>query len=229
MASLLDRLLGRPRFDRRYEIIDYVIRTRGYQSYLEIGTSSGRSLARVRCARKVGVDPEPQAEPTNWELHKKTSDEFFAANREGFDCIFIDGLHHAEQVVRDIFHALAALRPRGLILIHDCNPLTERAQRRERGPDGSGTWNGDVWKAIAFVRQARPDLFCRVLARDHGIGLLFPIQEGSPPALTPEIEKEARACFESLSWEDLEKRRRDLLGLMHDREEFETELRRHAR
>ena len=228
--GLLDRLLpGRNRFERRYEIINYVARSRGFERYLELGISNGRCLDRVRCRHRVGVDPNPRcAPPTDWTMHAVTSDAFFAANRETFQLIFIDGLHHAEQVVRDIYNSLAVLEPGGLILLHDCDPKSEEAQLRESaGPDAG--WNGDVWKAIAWVRAFRPELRCEVIRRDQGIGVLFPLDDADKPVLTPEVEKEAGAWFETLSWSDLEARRDELLGNLKDRRDLEALLTRHGR
>jgi hypothetical protein len=229
MASWLAKRLGRRPFERRYEIINYVAETRGYERYLEIGTSNGRCLEKIRCASKVGVDPNPRCEPTDWTLHAKPSDEFFAANRDRFDLVFIDGLHLAEQVVRDIFHSLAVLEPGGIILLHDCNPQTAEAASREPVElGGDASWNGDVWKAIAYVRAHHPELYCQVIRRDQGIGVLFPT-EPRTFALTPEIEARAQAFMAPLSFQDLARDRDTLLGAIRDGRELEAELTRHRR
>ena len=54
-----------------------------------------------------------------------TSDAFFLQNKQLFDLIFIDGLHHSHQVLRDINNALRWLSPSGTIVLHDCNPWIE--------------------------------------------------------------------------------------------------------
>jgi hypothetical protein len=229
MASWRETLFGRRAFERRYEIINYVAETRGFQRYLEIGTSNGRCLEKVRCAYKVGVDPNPRCTPTDWTLHAKPSDEFFAGNSETFDLVFIDGLHLAEQVVRDIFHSLEVLEPGGVVLLHDCDPQTEDAASREPVElGGDASWNGDVWKAIAYVRAHHPELYCQVIRRDQGIGVLFP-KEDRAIRLTPEIESQAGAFIAPLGWSDLERDRAALLGSIRTARELEAQLRRHGR
>ncbi|WP_340581761.1 hypothetical protein, partial [Klebsiella pneumoniae] len=85
----------------RIEIIQMHIDKYGYKSYLEIGVQGGDCFRAINCETKVGVDPDTGSAAT---IHK-TSDEFFARNndmweKEMFDCIFIDVLHHADQVER---------------------------------------------------------------------------------------------------------------------------------
>ena len=52
-----------------------------------------------------------------------TSNDFFKNNNKQYDVIFIDGDHCAQQVRQDIFNALNALSPQGIILLHDVFPL----------------------------------------------------------------------------------------------------------
>ena len=210
---------------KRYEILNYFIRTRDCRDYLEIGISSGRCISRVRCAHKTGVDPNPRAQPKGWTLHPKTSDDFFAANQDEFDLVFIDGLHWAEQALRDLLHSLAVLRSGGMVLLHDCHPVGEAEQRRDVNLE-SGGWKGDVWKTIAFTRRFLPGLFCCVIDLDQGMGVVVPRAGHSLPALTPELEAQAQRCFDSLGWCDLERQRGELLGLVGDVSSLEAELRR---
>jgi hypothetical protein len=74
------------------------------KSYLEIGVSGGENFQKIRCENKVGVDPEPTSPATIF----LPSDDFFKQNKETFDVIFIDGLHHSDQVLRDINNSLAS-------------------------------------------------------------------------------------------------------------------------
>ncbi len=209
---------------KRYEILNDFAKNWGYENYLEIGTSRGRCLERVRCKNKTGVDPAPKVERPEWTLQKMTSDDFFASTEAKFDLIFIDGLHLAEQVLRDIYNSLAALAPGGAILLHDCHPNTEDAQLRDVDDAPGRHWNGDVWKAIAFVRQSLPDLFCRVLDVDEGIGVILPKSSGGAPVLTAKIENDAKEFFESLTYADLVARGDELLGLLSNRAALEAQL-----
>jgi predicted O-methyltransferase YrrM len=150
----------------RVRLLNHLIATRRYRSYLEIGVGSGRTFRAVAAARKVGVDPRGRIGV------KATSDQWFASNRERFDLVFIDGLHHARQVLRDVRNSLAALSPSGLIVLHDCLPAGRRQQQCPR-PRGLKAWNGDVWKAVVELRK-RPDIDVAVLNADHGLGVVAP-------------------------------------------------------
>ena len=128
----------------RTNLINSLIRENEYRAYLEIGYGDGINFNEVKCPLKVSVDPI--FTPT----FKGTSDEFFKKNRRFFDLVFIDGLHLAEQVIKDVDNSLKWLYPNGAILIHDCKPRLEIHQSREKL---SRTWNGDVWKAIVELSR----------------------------------------------------------------------------
>jgi len=221
-----DRLRGRADFERRYDVTNFFIRKFGYRSYLEIGLFRGKCFRHVRCWQKTGVDPNPLVVRPGWDIRRVTSDAFFADNTERFDIVFIDGLHLAEQVVRDVYNSLACLNPGGAVLLHDCSPADEASQARDmsRLYDGK-TWNGDVWNAFAFIRATRRDLFCRVLDVDQGIGIVIPRDEAPHRPLTPTIERQAREFADRVSWSDLNADRVRLLGLIGNRLELESELR----
>jgi hypothetical protein len=223
--TLLRPLADRWYFKKRYDVLNYLVRKRGYRVYLEIGTATGRCLERVRCRDKTGVDPSPRVVRPEWNLRKMTSDAFFATNERKFDLIFIDGLHLAEQVVRDIYNSLAALNPGGAVLLHDCNPPSEATQLRDALLADGGKWNGDTWKAIVYMRKYLPGLFTRVLDLDQGIGIIIPSPQDAPPRYDAAVAQQAEELFRSLSWSDLEKNRGQLLGLIDNRNELETELR----
>jgi hypothetical protein len=153
---------------KRTDIINVLIQKYGYKSYLEVGTqdpASNFDLINAEC--KVSVDPFPRGEVT----FVGTSDEYFESIDESskFDIIFIDGLHHNDQVLRDIENSLNHLSENGTIVCHDCLPTTELMQARD---DHGGEWTGDVWKAIAELRVERIDLDIKVVNTDYGCGIL---------------------------------------------------------
>ena len=88
----------------RTEIVQRLIDRYSYQSYLEIGVDKGDTFKFIRCPLKHGVDPR-----RNVATHSMTSDDFFSTLDRNYDLIFIDGLHEAEQVKRDINNALEHL------------------------------------------------------------------------------------------------------------------------
>lgn len=179
----------------RWDLINALIEVNKYKSYLEIGVHNGNCFERIICEKKVGVDPYEFSKATVF----KTSDEFFADNIELLDIIFIDGLHHADQVYKDIVNAVQALKPNGTIIVHDCNPLSKEAQEV---PRGQSEWNGDVWKAWVKLRSERPDLEMCVLNMDEGCGI---IKLGN---------QEPLIITEELTWENLVKNRTEWLNLV---------------
>ncbi len=148
----------------RTDIINKLISEHNFKSYLEIGVQNGNNFSKVVCDRKVGVDPDTNSRATIYE----TSDEFFKNNRQRFDIIFIDGLHHENQVYKDITNALCCLGEGGIIVCHDMNPTTELAQRV---PRVQSHWNGDCWKAWVRLRK-RIDLDMLVIDTDEGCGVI---------------------------------------------------------
>jgi hypothetical protein len=224
LSFRLRALTHRGHFKKRYDVINYFAKRQRAKRYLEIGTRGGRTLQRVQVAHKVGVDPSPGPAGPGCTVYTKSSDEFFAMSDERFELIFIDGLHLAEQVLRDIWNSVAALAPGGAILLHDCSPPSEERASRDVGMANRGAWNGDVWKAIAYFRSHQPDVFCRVLDLDQGIGVLLPRADDRLPPLDPALEADAERYFASLAWSDLEQNRGELLGLIPDRAMLERAM-----
>ena len=147
----------------RLEIVQNILNLKKYRSYLEIGTFKNDLFNHVKCNVKVGVDP------VSGGNIRKTSDAFFSENNQKFDLIFIDGLHHYEQVKRDIFNSLKFLNNKGIILLHDCLP---RNYYYQAVPRSQINWNGDTWKAFLEIRnQTMYDTYC--CNADEGIGVIL--------------------------------------------------------
>lgn len=153
---------------KRYDIINKLIERHEYSDYLEIGIRHGESFRAVRCDRKTGVDPDPSPGMTSTVL-SITSDEFFANNTNSFDIVFIDGLHEADQVERDILNSLKVLNSNGCIVCHDMNPIEEIHQKV---PMESTLWNGDCWKAWVRLRSVLENKHMFVVDTDHGCGVI---------------------------------------------------------
>lgn len=146
----------------RTDLLNFLIKTYELKQYLEIGVqNSKQNFDLIDCESKCSVDPDYKANA----IVKKTSDEFFEIwqsiqgeeirwpridgdsylFKKHFDCIFIDGLHTAEQVKKDFENSLRFLSPNGFIVLHDCNPEKEEHTIVPR-PKPTGHWNGDVYK-----------------------------------------------------------------------------------
>lgn len=159
----------------RWDIINYLIDVNGYTDYLEIGVQDYYSCCdKITAKNKTTVDPAPR----NKCDYVMTSDLFFkyldAATK--YDIVFIDGLHHKEQVLRDIENSLNHLKEGGTIVVHDCLPTTEEMQRRE---DRGGPWMGDVWKAIVSLKTTRDNLSIATVDHDCGCAIIK-VEKQSP-------------------------------------------------
>lgn len=165
---------------KRVELINTLIEQKGFRKYLEIGCAKDKTFNRIQAAYKVGVDPKSGG------TIRKTSDQFFAESEEKFDIIFIDGLHHWDQVFKDVEHSLAVLNSGGAIILHDCLPTEEFHQRRTPSAK-SGAWTGDVWKAIVKLRT-RTDVDVAVLNSDWGLGMILARTNSAPLELDEDIE-----------------------------------------
>ena len=127
----------------RWDLIQHIIHKYSFENYLEIGCDKDQSFSKIKVKNKVGVDP------ISGGTIRDTSYNFFKKNNDKFDLIFIDGLHHYSQVIKDIYNSLKVLNKNGFILVHDCLP---RSIAHQAVPRYRGSWNGDVWKSIVEIR-----------------------------------------------------------------------------
>ena len=203
--------------------------------YMEIGVSHGDAFRRISADEKIAVDPafklsarfrrlaDAKARATHY--FETTSDAFFASEtafleQHGIDVALIDGLHTYGQVVRDVENTLRYLRDDGVIFLHDCNPARASIARpaasqadfmaqqmaQQKGPLVFGTWCGDVWKAIVYLRSTRHDLRVAVLKCDMGVGV---VRKGFPESRL----SYSAAQIEALNYVDLAADRERLLNL----------------
>lgn len=177
MGQTLIEKYANPDGVKRWDIINHLIKTNGYVNYLEIGVNDASCIRKVIAEHKDGIDPFPGSEvgggyypEINYPI---TSDKFFELIKDHsdikYDIIFIDGLHHSDQVDKDVANSLNHLMPNGTIVLHDCNPPTYEMQLV---PRVTGLWNGDVWKSIIKLRCADNNLHISVIDTDWGVGVV---------------------------------------------------------
>jgi len=158
---------------KRYDIINYLIRKYKLINYLEIGVFKGENIREIKALHKDGVDPGAEGYTPPEVNYPITSDDFFKLIEDHdeikYDVIFIDGLHHAEQVEKDIKNALNHIVGGGFILLHDCNPVSYEAQLI---PRQTIAWNGDTWKAFVDFKSNNPTYKCCVIDTDFGVGVI---------------------------------------------------------
>jgi hypothetical protein len=154
---------------KRTDIINHLIKQKGYKSYLEIGVQYPQSnYELVNVDYKVGVEPHPVGDWANKNIMPVTSDEWFVDLQEKYDIIFIDGLHTREQCLADILNSLKHLTDNGTILVHDCLPTAEYQTSIE---DNGREWTGDVWKSIVDIKE-KDGLDISTIDTDWGIGCI---------------------------------------------------------
>lgn len=217
----------------RIKIVQDIINRKKSANYLEIGVLAGDAFLRIMSRRKWAVDPEFKIGPAKkfryyfknpYNMFNKyfrmESDVFFDTQKPmlseyGLDVAFVDGLHTFEQSLQDVQNTLKYLNKDGVIVLHDCNPMSESAAypakcidevRKINPPGFDGIWNGDVWKTIAYLRATREDLNVFVLDCDFGLGV---VTRGAPENM---IEYAAEAV-RNLSYRDLSENRKSLLNL----------------
>ena len=209
-------------------IIQKLLKARKGKTYLEIGVSTGRVFFSILSTSKYAVDPlfkfsrwkvfrRTIKNPTNIfnKYYTSTSDDFFSKqapeifSQKRINVCLVDGMHEYDFALRDIENALKYLEDDGVIIVHDCNPVTEKMgstfeEWKGRGYDGE--WNGDVWKAILHLRCTRNDVHVFVLDCDYGLGI---ITKGKPENnLTLPVDSIAK-----LSYQDFHANRESWLNL----------------
>lgn len=132
-------------------------------------------------------------------LPKQVTLETFDFNPK-FDIIFIDGLHHADQVERDIINSMAALNEWGMIVLHDGYPKEEWQQLV---PRMHKVWYGDVWRAFVGFRLKYPDVNSFCLDYDCGLCVIKYTDKKIEPGFVTDMP-----------WEEFNKNSKQLLGVI---------------
>ena len=179
------RLSAANKTPSRTEIINFLL-SHNFKhkktKYLEIGVRNpSDNFDHIKSDEKYSVDPglEYKQNPVTFRI---TSDEFFSLLEDAtssifgtkFDLIFIDGVHKAPQVARDITNAMKHIQPDGFVLLHDCNPPTEWHSRSDfhyKYTPAGPSWNGTTWKAFV-AKRSDPNVSCCCINSDWGVGVI---------------------------------------------------------
>lgn len=191
---------------KRFEIINKIITDKEAKKYLEIGVYTGQCIREIKAEHKDGVDPGLEGHVAPEVTHRMTSNEFFRKLDRDFkyDVVFIDGLHHSDQVDVDIENALNHLVDNGVIVLHDCSPEQEFYTFI---PRVSGIWNGDVYKSILRFRKKGVHT-CFTVDSDCGCGIIVKdnsFNEVENPYLYEQAES---------NWKIFHENRQELLHLV---------------
>lgn len=187
----------------RTNIIQKLIDDNSYSNYLEIGLGLGKNFNDINIKNKVSVDPNTEY----GAIHQMTSDEFFASNTDTYDIVLVDGLHHADQVLKDIENSLKIA---DVVVCHDMNPVKKEHQVI---PFSGGHWNGDCWKALVQLRQTRSDIEVVTVNTDEGVSVITKTDNGK--TLDNELE---------LTWENFDRNREQWLNLITPEQFLQQDL-----
>jgi hypothetical protein len=203
LEETLRRFPGPP-YDQVLAVIHAHLRP---SNYVEIGVDKGLSLVRaLPQTRSIGIEPEPRIEVDlpNATIYELTSDEFFARHDlkellgEPVALAFIDGLHLFEQVLVDFINVERHSDSGTVVVLHDCLPLDEETQSRERT---TLFYSGDVWKATMALHRHRPDLEMAIVpAMPTGMCLVRGLDPGNGS-----LERDLAAIvreYEGMGYED---------------------------
>ena len=189
--------------EERTDIINSIIKAKGYKSYLEIGVNEGMNFDFIDIPHKVGNDPFWSSD------YRMPSDQYFAENPDHrYDLIFIDGLHIYEQALRDLQNSLKILNPGGMIVMHDCRPMEAYQATDVRIGEGS-IWLGTVWKAVLHARLTKlADI--SVIGIETGIGIITKRSEVE----FIDVGNIIHDAIASLKYEFLETHRQEILNVI---------------
>lgn len=146
------------------ELIASFSAARRFKATLAIEGEMGRCLNAVRCIQTLDSGHGVRATTT---VHERSAD-FFDGSDAKFDLVLIDSIHLCVPVLGEIYNALAALNPGGVVVVHDCLPPD--AGVGSSIPHG-GAWMGDVYKAVAWYFSRSPYL-CYTVDSDCGLGVI---------------------------------------------------------
>lgn len=185
----------------RIDIINHLVRRYFPKQchYLEVGVSDPNHCFNwIQASDKMGVDPGLEHGPGAVK-YPYTSDEFFHRLEAGdldvdsthkWNIIFIDGLHLAPQVFRDMVNSLNHITSPGFVILHDANPPTSNHAHsdHERYMQERVAWNGTVWKAVYHYRT-QPCYHTVTVDTDWGVTVIDTRYQQEPiPNFNPWLE-----------------------------------------
>jgi hypothetical protein len=206
---------------RRTRIIQDLINLNNAETYVEIGVREGVVFKKIKNVNnKIAIDIDYREGmkklAKNESFYHMASDDFFEKEAESvfkdkkIDIAFIDGYHEFYQVLRDFNHIEKYLSEKGIVIIHDCNPIVEQFEN-ERG----SLWNGDVWKAAFYINNYRNDVKFFTLNCDHGLGIAYGYNKvnTSNKSLEEKVNSNTLKEIKGFDYKFLKKNRRNKTNL----------------
>ena len=224
----------------RLQLIQQIIDCNRYNFYLEIGVFEGSCFFQVRCRKKIAVDPEFafskkekfRALLKNFSnfsnsFYETTSDAFFQSGvlkTRKLDIVFIDGLHTFKQSLLDVLNSLRFLQPNGFIVLHDCFPPSKASStpadsfkeaKSMNVPGWTGEWCGDVWKTLAYIKIAFPQVELACLENDYGLGMVK-LKDTRLSSEALKIDDTIYEKADAMTYEEMLENKKDLINVISE-------------
>ncbi len=180
---------------QKYDMINALAKKNGYQSYLEIGTTStggrfwkiDKKQLRV-CHRLLYRCPEQFIDGDEITYRSANeSIENLLPSSPWYDVVFVDPWHSFECSMRDLQAGLSVLQEDGVMIVHDCCPPS-REYARPKPVEGG--WCGVTYCAYIEFLLSRPDLIYYTVDTDYGCGVVKKKPREETPKPEPRLTDE---------------------------------------
>lgn len=228
----------------RWDIINHLIKTHKYKSYLEIGYYKGWSFDRVECLTKLAVDPNPcktpeqenyaggylavrgtagdfignapitYRQPEGGQIIKTTSDDFFEHMKPFHYNWDIIFIDGLHESQQVDRDIQNALKHLSSSGTIVLHDLNPPTYLHTTTGDAAGNWNGDCYKSVINI-QAYTGVELYTVDTDWGIGILRPKEDTTwIPFYVMKYDG---------TWEYFDKHRKELLNLISVEEFLQRE------
>jgi len=213
----------------KYDIVNCLAEKFDFRSVLEISTpttgASFRALSNNshynRCDRLVYNCDSWFSDgfPVSYQTHDIFSNSIVSAihtmngSSPLYDIIFVDSFHSYQSSILDLYSALLLLKTGGMIVVHDCNPLSAKIAQPEVRDD---EWCGVSYQAFIDFRLAHPDFLSFTVDTDYGVGVIQKVSGSAEWCADDQLELGWRAAVSGRSgpYNFFHKNRQVLLGLI---------------
>lgn len=169
------------RLTKKSDVVNWLGRQAGFRSYLEISTAfSGFQFGKIDRNQFVVAERVVYCATADFDDGLPVTGVSFSddsgpglaalsINLRRFDVVFVDSWHSYESSYRDIEYALQLLSMGGVIVVHDCLPLSREIADPKFHP---GSWSGQTYLAfLDFVRKHVETAFVTI-DMDFGCGVI---------------------------------------------------------
>lgn len=149
---------------KRADLINRLIRARGYSRHLHVTHDLAISYFDVAAWDKEAVAPDHPMTPVRWAPPFAVTCEAIRAQSDPYHSILLEGVEDADAMDAQIELALTVLSPDGALWIANCVP--------EEAPAPASGQPSTVWKSITRLRCGRLGVRVQTVAVDSGIALV---------------------------------------------------------